>query len=709
MEDLNNKRPLETEGFEATKKLRLSQDERASKVVQESQVGITSYVNDANRSDGGFLGTLKLLYADFLVNEIDLNGNVVHLVDDGVDMGKTKKELRNEKRQQEREAMEKMSPEEIEALKAEKLAAEDNKPKYELSDVHRNELLTFITEAELAQVEELFTTGNNMETKSSFDDKQQRGKLHQLFRAAFQGKLETLTSEENTFRVAIAKKDGNRRQHPQESMHHVDENGVVNYGLGPFKPYLHFTVFKENRETMEIASTIAKFIRFPNKAINFAGTKDRRGATCQRFSLHRGKLVRVNSLNKALRGSVLGGFSYEDSPLGLGDLKGNEFVITIRDVKAIREGDDIRQVIEGCFQSLRDKGYINYYGMQRFGSFSISTHQLGIHILKENWKAAAELILSEQEVVAPDSIEGRRIWAETSNPSLALKNMPRRFSAEHSILTVLDKETLGDDESYTQQSYFKAIMAIPRNLRIMYAHAYQSYIWNLVASKRFEMFGLEVQEGDLVVDNSTPAPVQDEDFEEDVAVYREVKVHALTKEDIESGKYTIYDIVLPTPGYKITYPTNPQLVEVYKEAMAKDGLDPMKMSRRVKEFSLAGSYRNIMSKPTNLSYETVKYKTEGVPLVRNDLDFLKAKKAGETVTQIIDPQEPDADKLAVILRMQLGVSSYATMALREFMKTDTSRFGTAMLNKVQGENKEDHAETKVEVAETKVETTAPEK
>jgi tRNA pseudouridine13 synthase len=659
------------------KKFKLPDTERASNVVQESQVGITAYINEENRTDGGFYGTLKSLYSDFQVNEIDTNGNVVHLIDEGIETGPSKKERRAEKRLQEKAEFEGKTQEEINAIKLEKEAQLAQQPKYVLSDSDREKLLTLITEKELSEIEQLFTTGNNMETTTKFDDKQVRGQLHQLLRTGFQGKLESVTTPENTFRIAIAKTPNKKRGHPQESMHHVDENGVLNYGLGKFKPYLHFTLYKENRETMEVASTISKFLRIPSKSINFAGTKDRRGVTCQRFSISKGKVVRVNSLNKAIKGTMLGGFSYEDYPLKLGELKGNEFLITIRDVKAVKEGADVKEVIDKCFHSLQKKGFINYFGMQRFGSFSISTHQLGIKLLQEDWKATAELILSEQETVPPDSVESRRIWAETQNPSLALKKMPYRYSAEHSILKVLEKEKLDKEGEYSQNSYFKAIMQIPKNLRLMYSHAYQSYIWNLVATKRFELFGLEVQEGDLVEDDSIPEVTKDEDgedFEEDVAVSTELKVKPVTKEDIESGKYTIYDVLLPTPGYKIVYPKNEEILSVYVETMAKDNLDPFKMARRVKEFSLGGSYRKLMTKPENLAYDIVNYEDEGTPIVRTDLEMLTLKKGGqEQESRIIKP-ETAGSKIAIILKMQLGVSSYATMAMREFMKIDTSRF-----------------------------------
>ena len=42
-------------------------------------------------------------------------------------------------------------------------------------------------------------------------------------------------------------------------------------------------------------------------------------------------------------------------------------------------------------------GFINYYGLQRFGSTSIPTHSIGIEILKADYKEAVDLILKVNE------------------------------------------------------------------------------------------------------------------------------------------------------------------------------------------------------------------------------------------------------------------------------------------------------------------------
>ena len=88
------------------------------------------------------------------------------------------------------------------------------------------------------------------------------------------------------------------------------------------------------------------------------------------------------------------------------------------------------------------------------------------------------------------------------------------------------------------------------------------------------------------------------------------RARALTAEEAASGKYSIFDIVLPTPGYDIEYPDN-DIGDYYKEFMTSErggGLDPGNMRRAQQDFSLSGSYRKLLAQIGNdITYEIKLY------------------------------------------------------------------------------------------------------
>jgi len=151
--------------------------------------------------------------------------------------------------------------------------------------------------------------------------------------------------------------------------------------------------------------------------------------------------------------------------------------------------------------------------MQRFGTSSVPTHVTGLHLLKGEWKQAVDSILSLREGEHPDCVVGRLAWLEDGDFKKALSLMPRRSVAERSIWEYWSRgnkttDLLGALTNVSVEAYSpsvalesQALMQIPRNLRTMYAHAYQSYVWNLVSSERVKLSATEPLVGDLVYAN----------------------------------------------------------------------------------------------------------------------------------------------------------------------------------------------------------------
>lgn len=641
-------------------------------------------------------------------------------------------------------------------------------------------------------------------------DRQKRTTIHQDIRRMFNSRLETMTDNDGAMMItAMAEKptfharnpmDTNARNHDRGN--HRGNNRANGRGNGRGnddrskthassgargKPswedlggkYLHFSLYKENKDTMEAISWLSKQVRMNARSFQFAGTKDRRAVTVQRVSVDR---VLVNAMipaGRTLKNAYIGNFEYRPHPLQLGELTGNEFVITLRDCdfhypfplesSLILEGAQI--IVSDAIKNLRERGFINYYGLQRFGTFSIGTEVVGLKMLQGDFQGAVDAILdyspaslaAAQKPVSGNidkvSMDDRarahalHSYRTTNRSNQALQELPRRYSAESSIIRHLSGRAGNRDD------YQGALQTISRNLRLMYVHAYQSLVWNSAASERWKRFGSSVVEGDLVlVDDHTDksedaAKAEDVDADGEAIVLPATddratqpddmfeRARVLTKEEAESGKYNIFDVVLPTPGYDILYPSN-EIGKFYEDFMASErggGLDPHDMRRQWKEISLSGSYRKVLARPgKDISFEIKTYKDEDEQFVATDIDRLglgskpqrnghprreqgnhahhdnaatssadikqdnrpahqdnasepkqtktdgtDATEAG-TLTSIKSDSQGSEDmeqggvaliggayrdyKIAIILKLQLGASQYATMALRELLK-----------------------------------------
>ena len=74
--------------------------------------------------------------------------------------------------------------------------------------------------------------------------------------------------------------------------------------------------------------------------------------------------------------------------------------------------------------------------------------------------------------------------------SQAMKLLHRRDRLERTLLVALRNHP---------NDYFNAFTSISRNIRFIYIHAYQSYVWNKAVSERLKKFGKQVLIGDLVI------------------------------------------------------------------------------------------------------------------------------------------------------------------------------------------------------------------
>jgi len=141
-------------------------------------------------------------------------------------------------------------------------------------------------------------------------------------------------------------------------------DGFVASGAGE---HLLLTIEKRGMNTAFVARLLAEWAGVDERAVGYAGLKDRHAVTRQRFSVQLpgraapdvAALERDDSATgQALR--VLGQARHARK-LPRGALAGNRFVLALRDV----EGD--RAAIEARLQAMASRGVPNYFGEQRFG------------------------------------------------------------------------------------------------------------------------------------------------------------------------------------------------------------------------------------------------------------------------------------------------------------------------------------------------------
>ncbi|XP_033048906.1 pseudouridylate synthase 7 homolog isoform X1 [Trachypithecus francoisi] len=548
--------------------------------LTEADVGITKFVS----SHQGFSGILKERYSDFVVHEIGKDGRISHLNDLSIPMD-------------------------------EEDPSED--------------IFTVLTAEEKQRLEEL-QLFKNKETSVAIevieDTKEKRTVIHQAIKSLFPG-LETKTEDREGKKYIVAYHAAGKKALANPRKHSWPKSRGS---------YCHFVLYKENKDTMDAINVLSRYLRVKPNIFSYMGTKDKRAITVQEIAVLKITAQRLAHLNKCLMNFKLGNFSYQKNPLKLGELQGNHFTVVLRNITGT--DDQVQQAMN----SLKEIGFINYYGMQRFGTTAVPTYQVGRAILQNSWTEVMDLILKPRSGAEKGYlVKCREEWAKTKDPAAALRKLPVKRCVEGQLLRGLSK--------YGMKNIVSAFGIIPRNNRLMYIHSYQSYVWNNMVSKRIEDYGLKPVSGDLVLKGATASYIEEDDV----------------------NNYSIHDVVMPLPGFDVIYPKH-KIQEAYREMLTADNLDIDNMRHKIRDYSLSGAYRKIIIRPQNVSWEVVAYDDPKIPLFNTDVDNLEGKPPPVFASE--------GKYRALKMDFSLPPSTYATMAIREVLKMDTSIKNQTQLN-----------------------------
>jgi tRNA pseudouridine13 synthase len=317
--------------------------------------------------------------------------------------------------------------------------------------------------------------------------------------------------------------------------------------------YLVLDVEKTNWDTHHLIREMARKLRISQKRFGWAGTKDKKAVTTQRISimnLDESALSRINLPDLKIR--VLG---KTNRAVGLGDLLGNRFRITIRDLSC---PDPVARLAAITSEIEEYGGVPNYFGIQRFGDQRPVTHKVGEALARGNPKEAAFIFLA---LSFPGELEStraarERLW-ETRDIPAALKEFPEYLHYELAMLNYL-VEHPGD--------YAHSFDVLSVNLKRLFVHAYQSYIFNKILSRRMAA-GMPLQRavvGDVVCFAKEGLPDMD-------------RVQKVTMENLEAidrlAKRDRAFLTLPLIGFETAIEEGAQ-GEMERSILREEGISP---------------------------------------------------------------------------------------------------------------------------------------
>jgi tRNA pseudouridine13 synthase len=386
-------------------------------------------------------------------------------------------------------------------------------------------------------------------------------------------------------------------------------------------PHLLVRATLTDWDTNDFAAALSSALGIGRERVSWAGTKDKRAVTTQLFSVQGIESTALPSLS----GADVEALGRIGRGLEFGDLAGNAFEIRIAEPERPEEVDAVTDALR-AFGDGR-VAVPNVFGHQRFGSRRPVTHEVGLHVVREEWRKAILAYVGNPADSEPDRTQEARATvddvAASADPDwrAALDATPGHLGYERSMLHAL-VENGGEEPA----DFRAALEAVPWNLQRLFVNAAQSYAFNRILSERLRR-GLPFDRpvaGDVVAfadaDAPEDLPVPDTDRLQRVS---EGRVDVVRRH-CERGRAFVTAPLVGTD----TELGGGEPGEIARGVLSDLDLEPA-------DFDLPGNFGSTG--------------TRRAVLVGTDLDIAR------------DP---------LVLSFSLPRGSYATAVLREFLKVD---------------------------------------
>jgi len=374
-----------------------------------------------------------------------------------------------------------------------------------------------------------------------------------------------------------------------------------------------------NWENNLLIRQLSKALKISRNRINFAGTKDKRAKTKQIMSFYK---ISIDDLkNIKLKDVKINNFYNSNKAVKIGNLIGNSFLIKIRDIEEKNIIDKIEKYYD-FFQ--KEKGFPNFFGIQRFGITRPNTHIIGKNIVKGDFKKAAlSYIGKPSEYEDKYTYQIRKKFDETKDFKWALQNYPKNLNYELSILNKL---------AINPKNYIQALKELPKNLLTMFIYGYQSYLFNKIISDRIKN-NIPINKailGDIIL------PVKNDKINDEYIFVNKDNINKVNNQ-ISKQKAYVSGLLI---GAESIF-SKGEMGEIEHKIIEKEKIDKRDfIIPEIPFISSNGSRRPIFSKIKNLEL-------------------------------CLEKDNQNKEKKILNIKFDLNKGSYATSFLREIMKAKT--------------------------------------
>lgn len=192
--------------------------------------------------------------------------------------------------------------------------------------------------------------------------------------------------------------------------------------------YVWFRLKKTNLDFFKTIEKISKELKIGTKSIAYAGTKDKSAVTSQTISVPIECMKDLQNLG--IKGIAVDELRIRNRQVRLGEHDGNNFKLIVRNIK-----NSEKKKTESIIEGIKKYGFVNFFGIQRFGSVKEDNHKIGKCIIKGEFENAVKKITEMKLLKKRDG-----------------------FSGEIDFEYVLTR--------------------VPLRLVKLFTHSFQSYLWN---------------------------------------------------------------------------------------------------------------------------------------------------------------------------------------------------------------------------------------